>query len=451
MEKKLLILTLFFGLAVLSGCSTDSDPVAAISTPQLQIGQQITTDTLSGAIKGTLISGKTYYFKTDITINSGDTLLFQQGSKLIAIGDGLTAVSSPQISVNGVLISLGTKDQPVWITIPDTKKATRDGMWAGSWGGIQCSPTCPLLVVKWTHIEAAGGPAGAIPPYGMTQGDPRYLINFANNDGVFVLEDSWLTGSKDDGVRVSGGKIAIFRNTWEMCGQASGDNLNIKSGTVGDIGYNVFLGGATNGIKHSNSGNTTIQANVYVFNNNFINCGMRQIQTGRGGSFNIEKGAKGNFYNNIIVNCRFGIRETKDADTVNFKYGNTLYFGNAISIVNEFLAITPGSVSKFQSSDIVNSTNAKQNDPSFVNYDLNKYDLSAWTFPISATAQADDFLKQGTWDFHLKTTSPAVGKGKIDFSAMSVAVVTNSAFAPAVLNPGKDLGAYQADGSGNKH
>jgi hypothetical protein len=91
--------------------------VVTISQPVIQAGQEITSDTLSGSVKGTLRSGRTYYFRTDITVNAGDTLLFQPGVTLIALGDGASYSTSPQITVNGTLISLGTQDNPNWITV----------------------------------------------------------------------------------------------------------------------------------------------------------------------------------------------------------------------------------------------------------------------------------------------------------------------------------------------
>ncbi|HEY1200226.1 MAG TPA: hypothetical protein VGE79_04550, partial [Niastella sp.] len=74
------------------------EEIVDISTARISAGQTITTDTLSGTIKGTLQSGKTYYFKSDIIINAGDTLLMLEGSKLIALGDGKSTTTSPQIT-----------------------------------------------------------------------------------------------------------------------------------------------------------------------------------------------------------------------------------------------------------------------------------------------------------------------------------------------------------------
>ena len=102
-----------------------------------------------------------------------------------------------------------------------------------------------------------------------------FEIFFQNPNGVFDMEDSWIYGSTDDAVRVTDGKINVMRNTFEKTGSNTGESLNVKSGTVGDIGYNLFIGSATNGTKISNAGATAIQCNVHCYNNTYVDCGYR--------------------------------------------------------------------------------------------------------------------------------------------------------------------------------
>src|ERR1700748_781550 len=143
---------------------------AKISQPVVQAGSIIKTDTLTGTIKGTLMSGKTYYFASNITVNGGDTLLMQPDSKLIALGDGVTAATAPEIFVHGTFISLGTQDKPNFITVKNAAdlhtQATQQNytnVFFGWWGGITCTPASPTptnptptggdAIIKWTHIE----------------------------------------------------------------------------------------------------------------------------------------------------------------------------------------------------------------------------------------------------------------------------------------------------------
>ena len=108
MNQKLKYLLLAGGLMLLLNACHKAELVD-ISVPVVQAGNTIKSDTLKGSVKGTMLSGKTYYFNSDITINDGDTLLMQSGVKLIALGDGKTAATAPEIFNHGTFISLGDK------------------------------------------------------------------------------------------------------------------------------------------------------------------------------------------------------------------------------------------------------------------------------------------------------------------------------------------------------
>lgn len=461
--KNLFKTFLLVGL-VISLAACHKDEVLKLSVPVIQSGALITSENLpGGSIKGTMQSGKTYYFDKDIIVNDGDTLLMQSGVTLIALGDGSKG-KAPQITVNGTFISLGTKEKPNYITVQNaatyrTEASTGkyDNIFKGSWGGILAVPA-PItaekpnpkggdLIIKWTHIEFAGAAS-----YGNDQsiykdGDARYAIYFGNITKDFILEDSWVFGTADDGIRTVGGKIAIMRNTFELCGKAGGECFNMKSGTVGDLGYNMLIGSATNALKASNSGGTTVQCNVNMYNNTMVNCGFRQTKTGRGGSINYEQGARGLIYNNLIANCRFGLRITTDADRTNIKYNNQFYYGSTKGILAQFLA-TDGAATA-QSADI-KSASAKDKNPLFFSYNLEQFDYAANPGPISASAQPAYLLTIGASNFSLQTGSPIKGKGKTDFAPLAV-VKTTGNFGAIITQPGADLGAFQADGSGNQH
>lgn len=446
------------GMMALAACHQNA--LVSISKPTVEAGTPITSDTLKGSVKGTLLAGKTYYFKTDVTVNNGDTLYIQSGVHLLAIGDGKTAATSPQLTIYGTLISLGTKDAPNWITVPEAQRTVAN-TFAGLWGGIVCAPAPAPdpnaanpykggdLVLKWTHLEYAGGPSGGgNPPY--AAGDARYLILFANLEKNFIMEDCWIYGSKDDAIRTTGGKLSIMRNTFESCGQAGGEFFNMKSGSVGDLAYNLFIGAATNSLKAANTSTTAIQCNVNMYNNTIINGGWRQTKTGRGGSIDYEQGARGLCYNNLIVNCRFGMRVTTDGDIPNILYNNQYFYGNSSGIVSQFIA-TDG-VASFKANDI-HGTTAKANNPLFMNFDVDKFDYSTQTGAVAYTVQQQYpyLMTVGTSNFRLAAGSPAIGKGKTDFSPLDVVTVKSGNFGSTVMLPGKDMGAYQTDGTGNQH
>jgi hypothetical protein len=446
MKLKSLLVGLTAIIFALTACHKVEE--VTISKPVINAGSEITSDTLSGNVKGTLRSGKTYYFKTDITVNAGDTLLFQSGVTLIAIGDGASYSTSPQITVNGTLISLGTQTEPNLISVLPALR-TRANAFKGFWGGIQGGTSGGDIIIKWTKMEYAGGPAGpANDPAVYTAGVPRYTIVYANIAGKFILEDSWIGNSKDDGIRVISGKISVMRNTFECNGESGGEGLNLKSGTVGDIGYNFFIGSATNALKVSNSGGTTIQTNVCLYNNTMLNCGFRQVQSGRGGSINFEKGAKGKAYNNIIVNSRYGMRITTDADVPNTIYDNQLYYGNATVLTTQFYPST--GVATIKAGDI-QSTTVGANNPQFAGYDVNVFNYSTATIPMGIAAMPAVLTNIGTSDFRILPASPAINKGKTNFTLNGAVPNTGGTYGATISLPGKDIGCFQADNSGNQH
>lgn len=419
-----------------------------VSTAAISTGQAITSDTLTGTVKGTMLTGHTYYFSSDITINAGDTLLMQEGTRLIALGDGKSTATSPQITCNGTFISLGTQDNNNYITVLDSMRKTAN-IGAGFWGGIQCGENSGDVIVKWTHMEFAGGPAGdAADPAVFAAGDPRNFLSYTNINGQCIVEDSWFYGSTDDGIRILHGKISFMRNTFEACAKAGGESLNLKAGTVGDVAYNVSIGGATNGFKVSNSGGATVQTNVYLYNNTILNNGMRQVKSGRGGSINYEKGAQGKIYNNMIVNCRFGLRITSDADTAHIAYNNQFYYANAAYMISQFNA-TDG-VARTQSGD-VRSTTVKTNNPLFGNYDVDQFDFSTVKPPLDISAMPLSVITIQSYNWTLLPGSPALRKGDADSFKAQAVVTQGGIYGATILQPGVDMGAYQSDGTGNLH
>lgn len=444
-----------FGLASCKSNSTD----VTVSKPQKQVGQSITSDTLSGSIKGTMISGHTYYFAKDIAVEAGDTVLMQSGVHLIAIAPDDPTNSStpgPQISVYGTFISLGTKDDQNWITVQESKR-TYANLNEGLWGGIQCDVTSGDLILKWTHCEYIGGPAPAGTPIAKA-GDHRYGIWFQSVAHNFILEDSWIRGTADDPIRISGGRISVMRNTFEFGGKEGGDGLNIKGGTVGDCAYNLFIGDATNGPKLSGKGNAAIETNVNIYNNTIVGCGWRMVEAGRSGSTNIEEGARGTEYNNLIVNCLTGFRLLPNpaADTAHTWYANQFYYGQVDSMAYRFYPNDGVQVPK--SGDVAG--NAKANNPQFVNFDPNQFTESMWVWPIPLNAEPHAINEQGSSDFRLKSTSPCIGKGITTIPANAAAdnvtipmaaVPIGGDFGATQQGLGGVVGAYQSDGSGNQH
>ena len=457
---------------LLSSCSKSGKQQVTVSGQQFQAGSYIQAgDTLNSkngsngrTIKGTLQSGQTYYLCSlyaDATINSGDTLVVQSGVKVLVVGpsSGAGAVGtqdhSPGIVVNGSFLCLGTKAQPNLFTVGDAslksdpskdpQDPNTDPAFKGYWGGIQGGTGSGDIIIKWTRFEYTGGltPLSAA----SRAGQARYAIFVQNPACNFVLEDCWLYGSNNDMIRPAGCKYEIFRNTFEKVGFSAGECVNVKSGSVGDIAYNLAIGGTGNAFKTANAGGLSPQSNMNCYNNTVVTTGYRQAKAGEGGSIDFENGGRGNGYNNLIVDCAYGLSvlggggSTPAADTVNVHYGYTYNYGDNNSITTQFLPA--GFITKQQSTDINggNGTTPGANNPQFKNYPL----------PLSGSTNFNSADYVGSFDFHLQSNSPAIGKGYTGFAAYGSVKVDPVFGATEITPPGKDIGAYQSDGTGNQH
>jgi hypothetical protein len=422
---------------------------------------------LTGALKGTMLSGKTYTVSGDIFVNTGDTLIIQPGVTVNFSGSGVPV----GIGVKGTLLSLGTKEAPIFLTYPGVTRTDQfganpdtDPALKGKWTGVTGATTCPLIVLKWTHIDFAGATMSSAMK-SFTGSSSPYSIYFANPDGSLIIEDSWIYGSVDDPFRINGGKIHIMRNTFEKCGYTGGEAMNSKAGTIGDYAYNLCIGMATNGPKVSNI-NVAVGkpgSNVRIYNNTIINCGFRRAAAGRGGSINFEEGAGGMAYNNLIVNCKFGLRIVNNpiADTANIRYGYNYYYADSLSVANQFIPslLVSTSISKAQETDIpkpstylpagwligqtyvANATVVGANNPQFINAPV----------PLPAGLMLRDIAVVGTSNYALKPNSPCIGAGYTGFSPRADVILDLRLGATEITPPGKDIGCYQSNGRGNQH
>lgn len=414
------------------------------------------------AVKGTMLAGKTYNICGNLIVNETDTLTIQEGVTINFKGNF-------GIGVNGTLVSLGTQAKPVYFTSPDVIKTdqigadpSKDPAFVGKWTGIIGGPKANKMILKWTHIEFAGGtPTGDIAVLSKSP----YPVYFQNPNGILVFEDSWIYGSIDDPIRTVGGKIAIMRNTFEKCGYTGGEALNAKAGTVGDFAYNLCIGIATNGPKLSNSGALAgvPGSNVRVYNNTIVNCGYRRAAAGRGGSINFEQDAAGMAFNNLMVNCKFGLRIVQNpiADTTNLKYGYNYTYADSALVANQIYpsialstAITKASATDIPSPSVflpvgwkpgdvyvANPAIIGANNPQFINAPV----------PLPVGARLRDIATVGNYNFALKLTSPCVGKGFRGFKPKGEVPIDPIFGATELTLPGRDIGAYQTDGSGNHH
>jgi hypothetical protein len=460
-----LIAILVIGLTSCTKTEETKDLWQAVIVPASPISESAP---LTGALKGTMLAGKTYTVSGDIFVNAGDTLVIQPGVTVNFTG---TAGVPVGLGVKGTLLSLGTKEAPIYLTYPGVTRTDQlganpdtDPALKGKWTGVIGATTCPLIVIKWTHVDFGGATISSAMK-SFTGGSSPYSVYFANPDGSFILEDSWIYGSVDDPFRINGGKIHIMRNTFEKCGYTGGEAMNSKAGTIGDFAYNLCVGMATNGPKVSNI-NVAVGkpgSNVRIYNNTMINCGYRRSAAGRGGSINFEEGAAGMAYNNLIVNCKFGLRIVNNpiADTANIKYGYNFYYADSLSVASQFipsLAVSTA-ISKAQETDIpkpstylpagwligqaytANAAVVGANNPQFINAPV----------PLPAGLMLRDIAVVGTSNYALKPNSPCIGAGYTGFTPRADVIQDLRLGATEITPPGKDIGCYQSNGRGNQH
>jgi len=484
--KQLIVGGIILSTAVFFSSCSKSDS-ANVTAAYFKAGQAISDTTTGGSLKGTMLTGKTYRIKRDIVVNANDTLVIQPGVKLYF---GATPVGKNAISmiVRGSLLSLGTPTLPIYFTVENQAKAdtpgqdpTTDPAFKGLWGGILGDVDTKNMIIKWTHVEFGCGKLLTSPVTGISNGGSAYMISFVNPTGTFVLEDSWVYGGVDDPIRIQGGKINVMRNTFEKGGLFGGESLNIKSGTVGNYAYNVTIGSATNGPKASNKGGKE-QTNVYMYNNTIVNSGYRRNADGRGGSLNFEEGAKGKAYNNIVVNCKYGLRilsaplggttqysgnPLPPAAFADIQYGNNFYYVDNVAQANQIYPVESGTgVPPDANADIPNfntlgitisSTFPISSTKPVAAYDATKAVQAAGTdpkfvkFTLPATGKPSEIQAASGFDFHLQSSSPAIGKGFTGFTPLAVVIVSDNFGSSAITPPNKDVGAYPSDGSGNKH
>jgi hypothetical protein len=477
MKTNLIVFTLLAGILIAGGScrklSTDKRDIYTYTPPPAQPISDAAP--LCGSIKGRMLAGKTYIVGCDVYINPGDSLIIEPGVRVnFTNGAGLI--------VQGNLFSLGTQANPVYLSVDGMTKtdaptlnfsSSKDSAFKGKWKGVLGDITCKYMILKWTHLEYCGallsaGGSSAYTILGLTAADNSYAIYFSNPNGYLVFEDSWIYGTIDDAIRVggNGGKFAILRSTFEKCGKSGGDVLNIKAGGVGDMAYNFFIGDATNGLKAANSGSGPgiDQCEVHMYNNTLVNCGYRQTKTGRGGSINFEKLARGQAFNNLLVNCKFGLRLNSDVpDTAylyNGNYGYNYYWADSLSVANQIFPFTPGAVTRPVETDFPKPSSylpanyayrpnvgydgaaaVQVGNPLFFNYPL----------PVPGGYRLQDITAIGTFKFSLQSGSPCIGKGYTGFAPLKKVPVDPVYGVTEYTLPGNDIGCFQFSGNGNQH
>src|SRR5215831_4439329 len=171
MKQRHYLLAMAIVAILLGSCSKSNDTTKVIQ-PTVPASNPISPGNISGFVKGTLTTGNTYTITGDLTVKLGDTLASQQGVTVVVSNDA-------QINIQGVLLLVGTKDQPI--------SFNSDSKQPGSWGGFQCD-SAQSVTIQWTHVDNTGGPDPSA--------SPRKTV-FVNAPIPVDIEDSWFSNGQD--------------------------------------------------------------------------------------------------------------------------------------------------------------------------------------------------------------------------------------------------------------
>jgi len=379
---------------ILSACVKNSTTIN--TGPQLP-AEAIRGTTLNGGnVKGVMLSDSTYTVNGDLTVLPTDTLIIQPGATINVTGNHA-------FYIQGYIQSLGTQAKPITFTSTVAQQP-------GQWGGFQADSSKGVTFL-WTKILWAGGPDST--------GSTRQTIGIKSPIPVDI-EDCWFIGGQDNSIGVySAATVKIWRNTFYGNGTTDGDCIDFHSGVTGTVAYNVLWGSAGSSIKvYTSTTAPLVQTNVTVYNNTCVESGFRRGAAEPGRGVLVDAFSKANVYNNLLVNNYWSLDISPSSDFANTTYGNN-YFYVTVDSLRKFM-YPAGEKGMIQSSDIIDSVHLGANDPMFVGY----------TPPPNPSLR----IIPSSFDFHLKTGSPAFGKGNPTYNV--------------------DIGAYVTDtsgGKGNRH
>lgn len=340
-------------------------------------------------------------------------------SLYIEPGVTVTCKSEVQVPVElvvlGNLYCMGTADKPVTFT-SDTKKPA-------DWGGIICGYNSDEVVLS--HVDIAYG--GATPTESSASfqnqlfkttidgGVPAF--HFCNVNGNFVISDCIFHDNYNDQTYFTGGNGIITSSTFADNGNAAdgGEAINVKSGCKLDVADNLIYNACTNAFKLSNSGNseTIPLSDLRIYNNTVVDCGWRRSKNKKGGSIWVEKAAKATLVNNLIYDCRFGLKQPKKdgADLDNSRMTPNYYYASTEAGVDQMAK--DASLGIWFDTDF-HSSSAGNGNPLFTNFAQNPdMDINC---EIDDTSDGAPLPFDKAWNFTLQPSSPAISGGVTDFT-----------------------------------
>lgn len=357
--------------------------------------------------QGALVWTKDTTLTESVEIPIGTSLYIEPGVKVTCKSDVQVPI---EIVVLGNLYCMGSAQKPVVFT-SDTQKPE-------SWGGIICGYNAEEVVLN--HVEVAY--AGATPTESSASfqnhlfkttidgGVPAF--HFCNVNGKFVIANCFFHDNYNDQTYFTGGKGVIINNIFADSGNAAdgGEAINVKAGCKLDIANNLIYNACTNAFKLSNAGNseTIPLTEMTVYNNTMVNCGWRRSKNKKGGSVWVEKAAKPVFVNNLIYDCRYGLKQPKQdgADMEHSRLTPNYYYASTDIGVAQMAK--GANLGIWFDTDIKSSV-AGQLNPLFKSFTQNEnMNINC---EIDKVENGAPLAFNKAWDFALQTGSPALTGG----------------------------------------
>ena len=268
---------------------------------------------VSGDVSGTWTAGTTVAVTDHITVPEGQSLTIEEGVTVVFTTDGVGSNHVPvEFIVRGNLYCKGSEERPILMTIPEAERTTANiHKVEHEWGGIVAYESCDEMLIDHTIIEYTGGEVVQGSPSAdagyYEAGDDIYpQITTNNPNGRYVITNNIIRYGQSDGIYMMGGQAIIANNIFAGNGYDGEEAVNVKSGCIVDVAYNIMYSPNTNGLKLSSSGQseTRYQAEITAYNNTILNAGWRRDGE-KGGSIYAQENVLANVFNNMMVNCKY--------------------------------------------------------------------------------------------------------------------------------------------------
>ena len=230
------------------------------------------------------------------------------------------------------------------------------------------------------------------------------------------MANCFIHDNYNDQTYFTGGQGVIYNCIFADSGNATdgGEAINVKAGCKLDIANNIIYNACTNAFKLSNAGNSEIipLTQLAAYNNTIVNCGWRRAKNKKGGSIWLEKAIAPTFVNNLVYDCRFGLKQPKKdgADLEHSTIAPNYYFASTETGVKQ--------MSKDADMIIWNDNDIKSNvagqfNPLFRNF--KQSDVMNINCEIDNVQKGAPLPFDRSWNFNFQQGSQALSNGITNF------------------------------------